>query len=287
MEYQIGHFQVIEGKEDLDAAMSMAGTDGIVVVDPRDWQIIPAENLVAAYQPEAQTQLLATVNDAAAARVMLESLEIGTDGVVLRTNDSNVVRELVRYREGLLQGDALTLEVAEVVRVVPVGMGDRACTDFCSMLSHDEGLLLGNFARALFLVASESGESQYIASRPFRVNAGPVHAYTLVPGGKTKYLSELSAGDEVVTVDAQGRQRTAVVGRMKIERRPLVLVEAQTADGRNHSIILQNAETVKLLSAEKLPLSVADIKGGDHVLVHLQAEARHTGMEIEEQILER
>lgn len=278
---------MIEGNDDLDAAVSMAGKGDIVVVDPRDWQIIPAENLVAAYQPEVQTQLLATVGTAAAAQVMLESLEVGTDGVVLRTNESEEVRKLVGYREGLLRGEALTLEVAEVVRVLRVGMGDRACTDFCTMLNQDEGLLVGNFARALFLVASESGESQYIASRPFRVNAGPVHAYTLVPGGKTKYLSELSAGDEVVTVDATGRQRTAIVGRMKIERRPLILVEARTSDGRHHSVILQNAETVKLLSAEEQPLSVADIAEGDRVLVHLQAEARHTGIEIEEQILER
>ena len=39
-----------------------------------------------------------------------------------------------------------------------------------------EGLLVGSFARALFLVHSECAESAYINSRPFRVNAGPVSA---------------------------------------------------------------------------------------------------------------
>jgi hypothetical protein len=43
-----------------------------------------------------------------------------------------------------------------------------------------EGMLVGNFARALFLVHSECAESSYIASRPFRVNAGAVHAYVKV-----------------------------------------------------------------------------------------------------------
>lgn len=56
---------------------------------------------------------------------------------------------------------------------------------------------------------------------------GPVHAYVLVPGGKTCYLSELKSGKEVIVVDQKGRQRTAVVGRVKIESRPLILVETK------------------------------------------------------------
>lgn len=45
-----------------------------------------------------------------------------------------------------------------------------------SLLVPGEGLLVGSFARALFLVHSECAESAYINSRPFRVNAGPVGA---------------------------------------------------------------------------------------------------------------
>lgn len=56
---------------------------------------------------------------------------------------------------------------------------------------------------------------------------GPVHAYVAVPGGKTSYLSELRAGKEVVVIDQNGMQRTAIVGRVKIETRPLILVEAK------------------------------------------------------------
>ena len=56
---------------------------------------------------------------------------------------------------------------------------------------------------------------------------GPVHSYVAVPGGKTCYLSELEAGREVIVVDQGGEQRTAIVGRVKIETRPLVLVEAK------------------------------------------------------------
>lgn len=56
---------------------------------------------------------------------------------------------------------------------------------------------------------------------------GPVHAYVAVPGGKTSYLSELRAGKEVIVVDQEGRQRTAIVGRVKIETRQLILVQAK------------------------------------------------------------
>jgi len=45
--------------------------------------------------------------------------------------------------------------------------------DLACLLAPGEGLLVGSFARALALVHSECGESAYIASRPFRVNAGP------------------------------------------------------------------------------------------------------------------
>lgn len=54
-----------------------------------------------------------------------------------------------------------------------------------------------------------------------------MHAYVAVPGGRTCYLSELKSGKEVIIVDHQGRQRIAIVGRVKIESRPLILVEAK------------------------------------------------------------
>ncbi len=43
-----------------------------------------------------------------------------------------------------------------------------------------------------------------------------------MPRGRTAYLSELKTGEEVLVCDAAGRERTAIVGRVKIEARPLV-----------------------------------------------------------------
>lgn len=66
---------------------------------------------------------------------------------------------------------------------------------------------------------------------PHTINSqGGVHAYVAVPGGKTCYLSELKAGKEVLVVNQKGQQRNAIVGRVKIETRPLILVEAKVSN---------------------------------------------------------
>jgi 3-dehydroquinate synthase class II len=98
---------------------------------------------------------------------------------------------------------------------------------------------------------------------------------------------------QVPVVDPLGNQRPVVIGRIKIEERPLLLVEARTADGVCHSILLQNAETVRLVGPDAegdagwRALSVVELKPGDSVFVHAQAAARHTGVEIDERVVER
>jgi hypothetical protein len=77
---------------------------------------------------------------------------------------------------------------------------------------------------------------------------GPVHAYVSMAGGRTAYLAELHTGSQVLVVDAQGRSRPVLVGRVKIESRPLLLVEVEV-EGQRHSVLLQNAETVCLVTS--------------------------------------
>nr|KJB11398.1 hypothetical protein B456_001G256400 [Gossypium raimondii] len=245
---------------------------GNVVIDLLDWQVIPAENIVAEFQG-SKTTVFAVSKSPAEAQLFLEALEHGLGGVVLKVEDVKAVLDL---------------------KVHAVGMGDRVCVDLCSLMRPGEGLLVGSFARGLFLVHSECLESSYIASRPFRVNAGPVHAYVATPGGKTSYLSELKAGKEVMVVDQTGKMRTAIVGRVKIETRPLILVEAKidANDQTVYSILLQTAETVALVCphegnrTQKTVIPVTSLKAGDEVLLRLQGGARHTGIEIKEFIVE-
>ncbi|KAG4139882.1 hypothetical protein ERO13_D07G222100v2 [Gossypium hirsutum] len=267
---------------------------GNVVIDLLDWQVIPAENIVAEFQG-SKTTVFAVSKSPAEAQLFLEALEHGLGGVVLKVEDFKAVLDLKEYfnRRNEVH-NRLSLTKATITQVHAVGMGDRVCVDLCSLMGPGEGLLVGSFARGLFLVHSECLESSYIASRPFRVNAGPVHAYVATPGGKTSYLSELKAGKEVMVVDQTGKMRTAIVGRVKIETRPLILVEAKidANDQTVYSILLQTAETVALVCphegnrTQKTVIPVTSLKAGDEVLLRLQGGARHTGIEIKEFIVE-
>ena len=147
-------------------------------------------------------------------------------------------------------------------------------------------MLVGNSSSALFLVHSESISNPYVAPRPFRVNAGAVHAYTRVPGGTTRYLSELCAGDPVLVVDHMGVTQTAAVGRLKIEKRPLMLIRAAVRD-KEITTIVQNAETIRLTDPQGCARSVVELGSGDKVLVALEDSGRHFGMKIDETIMEK
>lgn len=251
----------------------------LVLVKTKDWTIIPLENLVA------QTKnLFAEAKSTSEAKTLLSVLEKGVDGVLINTTDINEIKKTVRMVQE--SGETISLIKAKISQVRSLGMGDRVCVDTCTSMQVGEGILVGNSSAALFLVHSESVENPYVETRPFRVNAGPIHAYVRVPDGKTKYLSELKAGDEVLVVNAKGITQRAIVGRTKVEKRPLMLVEAEV-DGTNVSTILQNAETIRLTKPNGKPVSIVGLKKGDEVLVALEKAGRHFGIKIEETILEK
>jgi len=268
----------IASPADQEKALALAGKHQAVLVDARAWKIIPHENLIAAYRAKG-TRLIVEARDVPDAKLLLETLETGVDVVLLPAQHA---REAA---QALVAAGEETLVEATVTRVRAVGSGDRACLDTASLLRENEGVLTGSASGGLFLVASEARESGYVASRPFRVNAGAVHAYVLVPGGKTRYLSELHAGDEVLVVDPEGRTRPVVLGRVKLERRPLLLVEAE-AEGRVVKTLVQNAETIRLVGPGGTK-SVVELAPGDKVLVRLDTGGRHFGMSVDETVVER
>lgn len=280
---RIGTRVEIAKPQDQDLARSRAGVDEVVLVAAKDWRIIPLENLIAALQG-SRTRLFAEVATAEEAKLFLTTMEVGVHGVLLRPRTRDEVQRLRDVLDAL-ESEQLRLAQAEVVEVRPVGVGDRVCIDTCSLMKPGEGILVGSQSGGLFLVHAESIEAGYVAARPFRVNAGPVHAYALCPGGKTKYLSELQAGDEVLVVAPDGRTRRAVVGRVKIETRPLVLVRAKL-EGKELATVLQNAETIRLVTPQGAR-SVAELKAGDRVVVRTEDVGRHFGMPIRETIVER
>ena len=275
------------------------------------WKVIPMENLVASrggLGAASGVSLLARCGSAAEAEAALGALEAGADGVVFRAESAQELDALLAALPGGVgvpgneageEGEdgegRLELEAAEVTGVESLGvdsLADRACVDLTGAMDAGEGLLVGSFARCLFLVHSEREETAYINARPFRVNAGPIHSYCLGPSGRTAYLSELASGSKVEVLDWRGRRREGVVGRIKVEKRQCLLITARLpGEGGDEqpdvSVMLQNAETVRLVGPEGAPVPVTDLRPGDRVLVHRLEGARHAGRAVAETCLER
>ncbi len=245
----------------------------------RGWEVIPLENLVA-----GGGRLLVPARTVEEVSLALTVLERGVAGVVIHPESPDHLRALLNRVKRT--SEKVILQTAVIERIEAAGLGDRVCVDTCTLMSEGEGLLVGNSSGFLFHVQSEAKPNPYVAPRPFRVNAGPVHAYARMPQGKTRYLCELEAGDTVLIVDAKGETQEGTVGRVKIERRPLLLVEAAFS-GKKGSILLQNAETIRLSGSEGEARSVVDLKVGDHVLVAVEDEGRHFGRKVDETIKEQ
>ena len=276
-------FEVLSNK-DIENILDSAkkGLD-FVVIEVKDWKIIPLENIIAKLH-KIHTKIFTIARNPKEARKMFSILDIGVDGVIFNTGSINEVREALVY----LGSKSFELSSAKVIDIQEVGDGERVCIDTASMLNRGEGMLIGNRANFLFLVHNESVGSSFTSPRPFRVNAGAVHCYTLSPDGTTKYLSELETGVEVLVFDSKGKARRVTIGRCKIEKRPMLMIKAKVGEEVG-GIIAQDAETIRFVKSNGRLVSVTHLKKGDSILVHSKAATgRHFGMEVsDEYILEK
>ncbi|MCH8833402.1 MAG: 3-dehydroquinate synthase [Thaumarchaeota archaeon] len=281
---KIGRKFKILSNSDIENVLTSAkkGLD-FVVIEVKDWKIIPLENIIAKLH-KVHTKIFALAQSPKEARKMFSILEVGVDGVIFSTSSINEVRETLVY----LGTKSFELKNAKIIDIKEVGDGERVCVDTASMLHKGEGMLIGNRSNFLFLVHNESVGSSFTSPRPFRVNAGAVHCYTLSPDGTTKYLSEIETGTEVLVLDSKGKARRVTVGRSKIERRPMLMIKAK-AGNEIGGIIAQDAETIRFVKPNGRLVSVTHLKKGDTVLVHSKtAIGRHFGMEVsDEYILEK
>jgi 3-dehydroquinate synthase II len=274
----------IKGKEDENKAVEAAelGVD-YIIINCLDWRVIPLENLIA--KARGKSKLIAEVTTAEDAKLVLEALELGTDGVLLKTSNPNELSKATKIVKE--QMPKITLTVAKIVSTKPISSGARVCVDTVDLMVPGEGMLVGCQSAGFFLVEAEVNENPYVNSRPFRVNAGAASNYTLTSLQGTRYLSELKAGDEVLIINREGKARITNVGRSKIEFRPLLLIEAQVGDTKI-KIILQNAETIRVVTP-KASKPVTELKPNDEVIVHIAAKGgRHFGVSVpEETVIEK
>ena len=283
---KIGVYKKVTSNRDIDILKGLIDKFHLsfVIIDLDDWRIIPLENVIASLQ-NTGTEIFAVAKSIDEVETLFTVLELGVDGVLMSTNSEEVI---VRARN-IIKKSSFQIKIAEIKEVKEVGMGERVCIDTVSMLAEGEGLLVGNKSNFLFLIHNESIGSSFTSPRPFRVNAGAVHCYTIAPDGTTKYLSELESGSQVLIVNTKGEARMVGVGRSKIESRPLRLFKAAINDDEMGTIIVQNAETIRFLNESGQILPVTHAKRGDKILVYsVPSVGRHFGMEVSnEYILEK
>jgi 3-dehydroquinate synthase II len=275
----------VKGKEDENRAAKAAELQvDYIIISTLDWRVIPLENLIAKAHG-GKSKLIAEITTADDAQVVLKALELGTDGVLLKTLNSEEFTKTVKLVKGQLP--KIALRTAKILSIKPIGTGARVCVDTIDLMVSGEGMLVGCQSAGFFLVEAEVNENPYVQSRPFRVNAGPASNYTLTSLQNTRYLSELKAGDEVLIIDREGKARMTNVARSKIEFRPLILIEAEANDTKIKTI-LQNAETIRLVSPEASK-PVTELKPGDEIMVHLSTKGgRHFGVSVpEETVIEK
>ncbi len=282
-DHPVGLFLNVRDKKTLDMAAAGLSRFDLMIVEFSDPTNIPLELLLSLAE-ETRTRIYKWVVNAEDGERSLRTLERGSDGLVLASRD---LHEVLSLHDAFCESQKSYFQFKEAVVIGTrnAGMGDRVCIDTTSELFQDEGMLLGSTSSGGIVICSETHYLPYMNLRPFRVNAGALHMYVWGPGNKTSYLSELRAGDEVFAVNTRGYARVVTIGRLKIERRGLLLVEAEI-DGVRINAFVQDDWHVRLMGPQGKPLPSTEIKVGDKLLGYVDEAGRHVGIKITETIKE-
>ncbi|MDE7469256.1 MAG: 3-dehydroquinate synthase II family protein [Desulfovibrionaceae bacterium] len=268
------HYIAITNKDDEIQAVQLLQNHHHVVIQ-HGCEIIPLENMIA-----QSSSVWLEVHSYEESIIASQILEHGVAGIVFTRESLNILQ----YTESLSQQN-YELQPACIQSITPIPLAHRVCVDTLTLCKEGQGMLLGNSANFLFLVQAETAHNAYVASRPFRINAGSVHSYAMLPNDITCYLSELKPGSTILLCDYTGKAYPATVGRVKIEKRPMLMITAEY-NGITGTIFLQNAETIALVDIEGKARSVSSLSIGDSVLIHPDTAGRHFGMRIQESISE-
>lgn len=272
----------VSDPSELESALARVPEGGVVALQWAGDRVIPLENAVATRGGRFEVWTYArTPGEIPGA---LGALEHGANRVIVEARSPSDVDAIESILEGPLSV-ALNWASIPVSSVAPAGLGDRVIVDTTSLMRAPEGLLVGSAAAFLYHVASEAVGSRFSRARPFRVNAGSAHSYVLMADGSTRYLSELAPGDRVLATEPQGPSRSVRVGRIKVERRPLVVIVGDD-QGSPRTVFLQEAETVRL-SSDSTRIATTDLREGASVWGVRLPAARHLGRAIDETIEER
>ena len=290
---QVGRRVDVSNSEGQSKARTMAGSVEWILLDLGEWKMIPIENIIAACDG-GPTKVAARISSPEQVLGAAFALQIGVDALLVdeKTLQTALIAKSQRG-EVTVDGDdetdneELELSLLEVIEVSEGGVGDRVCVDLTSLLEPGEGMIVGSSSKSMVLVHGETVESEFVPTRPFRVNAGASHSYIMMADGSTSYLSELKMGDEVLVVNGNEEARNCVVGRVKIEKRPFILFRWKNENDNEAGVLLQQAETVRLISESRGLVSVTELVPGMKLLGWNGGAGRHVGQTISAEVDER
>ena len=277
----------IDDPSDQEEALSLIGLVPWLLVRCSDWTMVPLENLVAASRGTS-TRIAAAIDEEVELNGAAFALGGGVDAILVPGHlvDDAVTILGGRWDRGETQDDGAIIEEARILSIEGAGVGERVCVDLTRRISDGQGMAVGSISGNLCLIHGETIQSDYVPTRPFRVNAGAIHSYALMADGKTKYLSELTSGDEVAILSSSGNKEKATVGRLKVETRPLILIRFEVP-GSEGQIVVQQAETVRLISPSEGAISVTQAKEGDKISILTDNRARHVGFALPAEVKEK
>ena len=290
---QVGRRVDVSNSEGQSKARAMAGSVEWILLDLGEWKMIPIENIIAACDG-GPTKVAARISSPEQVLGAAFALQIGVDALLV--DEKTLQTALIaKSQRGEVTIDAidetdkeeLELSLLEVIEVSEGGVGDRVCVDLTSLLEPGEGMIVGSSSKSMVLVHGETVESEFVPTRPFRVNAGASHSYIMMADGSTSYLSELKMGDEILVVNSKGETRNCVVGRVKIEKRPFILFRWKNENYNEAGVLLQQAETVRLISESHGLVSVTELVPGMKLLGWNGGAGRHVGQTISAKVDER
>ena len=290
---QVGRKVDVSNSSGQSVARAMAGSVEWILLEFGEWKMIPIENIIAACDG-GPPKVAARISSAEQVLGAAFALQIGVDALLVdeKTLPTALIAKSQREEKTVESVSENTtqemiLSKLEVIEVREGGVGDRVCVDLTSMLELGEGMIVGSSSNSMILVHGETVESEFVPIRPFRVNAGAAHSYIMMADGTTSYLSELKMGDEVMVANSDGISRSCMVGRVKIEKRPFILFRWKNENDNEAGVLLQQAETVRLISESRELVSITELVPGTLLLGWTGGAGRHVGQTISAEVEER
>jgi 3-dehydroquinate synthase II/3-amino-4-hydroxybenzoic acid synthase len=280
--------EFISDSSDMDRVIATGGHHHYVILRFKDPTNIPLELVIAELQ-STHTAVIKEIGGPGALddiSATLGTMEVGADGIVCSPKSLDQLN-LVLTALHQHQRTTMNLQPATVKSSRPIGMGQRACVDLVTLFEPTEGILVGSTSHGGILCCAEVFHLPYMEQRPFRVNAGGIHSYIFGVDNRTRYLSELRAGSPCLIVGTTGDTRSAAIGRIKIETRPLRLISCEFESGEAIGVVMQNDWHVRVFGADGEARNITELRPGDKVLAHRSCPGRHVGIQISEFILER